>query len=357
MLASAATALGQTRGSGASFPRIAYQTWCQDSGAICQYTSVGSTAGINDFSNGVTDFGGSDAPLTAAQLAALGQKRGGSGVLYFPTLLGAITVPTNIPGQPGAIQLRAQTVGKIFAGVITNWNDPRIKADNVTNPRVKGFTFPSLPIAACVRQDGSGTSYAFTTFMAHASTDFRAKVAVSQLPAWTAPTIVRGQGNAGVANCVKTTSGSIGYVDLGDAGSAGLMGQLAYIGKSELVKVKKRVKGKIRKVTVRKDIYVRPTVTTMKRAGDVPAKSIPGNLVLDLTMSKVSSAYPIVTTTYLLAYDDFGKAGKSGSLAGVKNVLNYFYSDAAQAKLPLLGFAPLPAPLLTAAKAQMAKLK
>lgn len=355
-LAGAATAAAEVKGSGASFPRIAYQLWCQDSGGACSYTSKGSTGGINDFINGTVDFGASDAPLTREQLSDLSTKRGGSGVLYFPTLLGAVTVPTNIQGQRGALQLRGKTLGEIFSGSITRWNDARIVADNKTNPRTKGFKFPNQPITLCVRQEGSGTSFAFSSYLVKASADFKKKVAAGQIPNW-GGNQVKSPGNAGVASCVTQNSGSIGYVDLGDARAAGLGPKLAAIGKSEVIQVTRKVKGKNRKVAVRRVVYMAPSVPAILRAGNVDPKKIPSNLVLDLTQSPAKTAYPIVTTTWILAYTDYRKAGKSGSLSGVKGMLNYFYSPKEQAKLSGLGFAPLPPAILTKAKAQLSKLR
>lgn len=354
-LAAAATASAETKGSGASFPRIAYQTWCQDSGGLCSYVSKGSTGGINDFIGGLVDFGATDAPLTPEQKANLASQRGGSGVLYFPTLLGAVTIPTNIPGQPDRIRLRARTVGRIFAGDITRWNDPQIKSDQTGYAPMKKFAFPNLPIVVCVRQDGSGTSFVASNFMSKASTEFKSRVGTAnQLPAWTAPVLVKGQGNAGVATCVNQNSGSIGYVDLGDARAAGLGPRLAAVGKSEVIKVKRRVRGKLRTVTVRRLAFSPPSVAAIQRAAP---KSIPADMVFDLTLSKEKAAYPIVATSYVLGYTNYAAAGKAASLAGVKATLNYFYSAGAQSKLSALGFAPLAPNMLAAAKAQLAKLK
>ena len=177
MFATAATAMAETKGAGASFPRLAYQTWCQDSGGLCSYTSKGSTGGINDLINGLVDFGASDAPLTDSQKADLSSKRGGSGVLYFPTLLGAVTIPVNVPGravQHPAAQ-RRRSAGSSPAPSPTG-AIPQIKADNALSPRTKSFRFPNLAITACVRQDGSGTSFVASNFLRKASPEFKAKV-------------------------------------------------------------------------------------------------------------------------------------------------------------------------------------
>ena len=116
-LALPALAFGAATGSGASFPATAYSKWCQDSG-LCSYTSKGSTGGINDLINGVVDFAASDAPLTAQQTADLAAKRGGVTPLYFPTLIGTITVDTNIDGVSKGINFDGKTLADIFRGAI-----------------------------------------------------------------------------------------------------------------------------------------------------------------------------------------------------------------------------------------------
>ena len=137
-LALPALALGSATGSGASFPATAYSKWCQDSG-LCSYTSKGSTGGINDLINGVVDFAASDAPLTDQQKADLASKRGGATPLYFPTLIGTITVDTNIDGVSKGINFDGKTLADIFRGAITNWSDARIRKPN------PGVTLPERP--------------------------------------------------------------------------------------------------------------------------------------------------------------------------------------------------------------------
>ena len=148
-LALPALAFGVATGSGASFPATAYSKWCQDSG-LCSYTSKGSTGGINDLINGVVNFAASDAPLTAQQTSDLAAKRGGVTPLYFPTLIGTITVDTNIDGISKGINFDGKTLADIFRGAISNWSDARIRKPN------PGVTFPNAPITLCVRSDGSG---------------------------------------------------------------------------------------------------------------------------------------------------------------------------------------------------------
>jgi phosphate transport system substrate-binding protein len=334
-------ALGAATGSGASFPATAYSKWCQDSG-LCSYTSKGSTGGINDFINGVVDFAGTDAPLTPQQLSDLSSKRGGATPIYFPTLIGAITVPTNIDGVSRGINLEGKTVADIFQGTITSWNDPRIRRSN------PGVRFPSASITKCVRSDGSGTSFGFTSYLSKVSSSFRGAIGAGQQPNWPTSGVVKGPRNPGVASCIKSNSNSIGYVDISDARDAGLTAKFSKIGKKEIVG-----KGKNRK---RQTVYILPSAGSASKAANLT--KFKSDLTLSLTASPAKGAYPITITTWMLAYSNYGSAGKSStSREDVKKVLNFVYSSGAQAQLKDLRFAPLPPALITVAKAQIKKIK
>ena len=308
---------GAAVGSGATFPATAYTRWCQESGT-CSYAAKGSGGGIKDLTAGTVAWAGSDAPLNSDEQAAIGTT-----VYYFPTLLGAITIPTNIDGVDKPINLTGPALAGIFDGDITNWNDKDIAASN------PGVTFPDKPIVVCVRADSSGTSYNFTTYLSQVSQGFADKVASegSKTPTWTAK-VTKNPGNPGVAQCVQQNPNSIGYVDLGDARRAGIADTAAAIGEE--------------------GAFVAPTIEAVSKAGDV--SSIPDDLLVQVVNSPVKGAYPITATTWALAT----KGGKDP--AKVKEAFTYFLSDTAQAELADLGFAPLPEELQSAAQAQLAKL-
>ena len=340
-LALPALALGVATGSGASFPATAYTKWCQDTG-LCSYTSKGSTGGINDFINGVVDFAASDAPLTAQQTVDLASKRGGVKPLYFPTLVGAITVDTNIDGVSKGINFDGKTLADIFRGAIVNWSDARIRKPN------PGVKFPNAPITLCVRSDGSGTSYNFTAYLSKVNPSFRAAINASQQPQWPTSGVVKGAKNPGVAACVKANKNSVGYVDISDARDAGLTPFFARIGKTETVKKN----GK----RVRVVKYILPSTGSAAKAGNI--NPIKPDLTVSLSASPAPGAYPITTTTWILAYSNYAAAGKSTtSREDVKKVLNFVYSSAAQGELKDLRFAPLSKALAAAGKAQIAQIK
>jgi len=331
---SSTSSTGTSTGSGASFANVAYQTWCRNSG-LCSYISKGSGSGITDFTNGVVDWAASDSLLKLPQLSALASARGGATPLYFPTLLGAITVPSHVTGAPN-LQFSGTVLADIFDGTITKWNDPKIAADN------PGATLPSATITVCVRADASGTSFNFVSYLGKSSPTFTAKIgAPSQTPAWTAPHQIAGPKNPGVLQCVKDNTNTIGYADLAGVISAGDQHLLA-------------------KVQAKDGTYVAPTSAAISAGGttaSVGQPIVPSTLQASLLNSSATGAYPITITTFVLAYNDFTQAGKSSSLPKVKAYLNYAYGSTAQGALSKLGFAPLPSAILSAAKTQMGLLK
>ena len=77
-------------GAGSSFAYPLYSRWSADyqakTGVKVNYQSVGSGAGVKQFQEMTVDFGGTDAPMTDAELAA---AKGGA-VLHVPTGMGAV---------------------------------------------------------------------------------------------------------------------------------------------------------------------------------------------------------------------------------------------------------------------------
>lgn len=192
-------------GAGASFPAPVYQQWTyaytsSNLGAAINYQSVGSGAGINQIKAGTIDFAGSDAPLTPAQCEE-------NGLIQFPMLTGAVVPIVNLPRVKTAqLKLSNETLVDIFLGEITNWNDPRIAAEN---PDVK---LPkTLPITVVHRSDSSGTTNIFTSYLASLSTKWQEKVGAGSNVKW--PVGIGGQKNPGVCNTVARIRGAIGYTE------------------------------------------------------------------------------------------------------------------------------------------------
>src|SRR5215471_1672423 len=161
------------QGAGATFPSVLYATWferyrAEHPGILISYDAVGSSEGIRRFighdvaDEEAVDFGASDAAMRDDEIA-----RTPSGAVLVPMTAGSVTLAYNLPDVSN-LRLSREAYAGIFLGRITQWNDPRIAKSN------PGTTLPRLTIATIVRQDGSGTTFAFTKHLDAISEPWRA---------------------------------------------------------------------------------------------------------------------------------------------------------------------------------------
>ena len=132
-------------------------------GLTVNYGQTGSTAGRKNFLKGIADFAGSDIPFqfqpedgSAPDTPAPGSYA------YMPITAGGTAFMYNlkINGQRVTnLRLSGENVAKIFASVITQWNDPALVADN------PGLALPDRKIVPIVRPDGSGSTAQFSLWM------------------------------------------------------------------------------------------------------------------------------------------------------------------------------------------------
>ena len=162
------------------------------------YDSVGSGEGIRRFigrdvkNEDQVDFGASDAAMQDNQIAQVPD-----GVVMLPVTAGGVVLAYNVPGVPQGLRLSRRAYAGIFLGEIKNWNDPLIAA---ANPGVK---LPKLTIVTVVRQDASGTTFAFTKHLDAISEKWRSQYGPSTLVDWPG-NAMRAKGNEGVAGCFSS---------------------------------------------------------------------------------------------------------------------------------------------------------
>jgi phosphate transport system substrate-binding protein len=190
-------------GAGSTFIYPVLSKWAdaykKESGDGVNYQSIGSGAGIKQILAGTVTFGATDAPLKAEQL----QK---DGLAQWPMIMGAIVPVVNIDGvKPGELVLDGATLGDIFLGKITKWDDAAIRK---LNPNAK---LPSEAISVVHRADGSGTTFNFTDYLTKVSADWKSKVGTGTAVEW--PVGVGAKGNEGVAGNIAQAKNSIGYVE------------------------------------------------------------------------------------------------------------------------------------------------
>ncbi len=179
----------------------AYQGACP--GKTVNYTSSGSGAGVSEFVGGVTDFGGSDSPLSKekGEYDAAKKRCGGNDAWNLPTVFGPIAITYNLPGVDG-LALDGPTLAKIFNGTVTKWNDPAIAGLN------DGKTLPDQPITVLFRSDESGTTDNFQKYLDAASKGAWGKGAGKSFNGGVGE---GAQGNEGTSAAIKSTPGSITY--------------------------------------------------------------------------------------------------------------------------------------------------
>jgi phosphate transport system substrate-binding protein len=163
---------------------------------------VGSSSGITRFTGGKADFGATDVPASAHDLAGAS----GGATVQVPVDLGAVVVAYNAPvlnGEP--LKLTGPVIARIFLGQIKRWDDPAITA---LNP---GADLPQTYINVVHRSDGSGTTYIFSNYLSSVSPAWASRIGTSRSLRW--PTGFGAPGNHGVAGAIARTQYSIGYVE------------------------------------------------------------------------------------------------------------------------------------------------
>ena len=168
------------KGAGSTFVGPLFRKWCeqyhkQHPNVVVDYDVVGSGEGTKRFLEGTVDFGASDAALTDEEIASV--KRG---AVLIPVTAGSIVLAYNPEGLPPQLKLSRSVYADIFLGKITRWDDDRIAAIN------PGATFPKREIALVVRQDGSGTTFAFTNHLSAINEEWRKGPGAHTSIAWPA---------------------------------------------------------------------------------------------------------------------------------------------------------------------------
>lgn len=254
-----------------------YEKTCP--GKTLVYTSNGSAAGVSEFLDGKTDFGGSDSPLSGDEYAKA-QQRCGSEAWNLPVVFGPLAITFNLDGLDTLV-LDAATLAKIFNGSITRWDDPAIKAQN---PSV-----PAEPIQVVFRSDGSGTTDNFQRYLDAASGGAWGKGAGKVFNGGVGQGAT---GNEGTSAVVKDTPGAISY------------NEWSYAQKARLKAAKILTSAGPDPVAITA-ATVQQTVANATFAGKG------NNLVLDTstfyTPTKPGS-YPIVLATYQLVCSKYSDA-------------------------------------------------
>lgn len=300
----------QINGAGSTFIYPILSQWAigyhEKTGAKINYQAIGSGGGIRQIIKNTVAFAATDAPLSEAELKK-------HKLLQFPMVMGGVIPVVNLPGiKANQLRLDGETLAALFAGKITQWNDPRIQA---LNPDLK---LPDQKVTVVHRADGSGTTWIFTNYLTKVSPTWANSIGNAKAVSW--PTGVGAKGNAAVANYVERIKGGIGYVEL------------AYVLQNKMTSVSlKNSAGN----------FVAPTLDTLKAAAaNADWKNTPGLAVI-LTNQPGANSWPITGATFMLLHAPLA--------SNTNQVLRTFFSwcwSAGKAKAEALHYVPLPASLV-----------
>jgi phosphate transport system substrate-binding protein len=312
-------------GAGATFPNPIYSKWFnafyEATGTQVNYQSLGSGAGVKQFSEGTVDFGATDGPMTDAEIAAVNGK-----VIHLPTVLGADAVTWNLPSLGKAtLNFDAATLADIFLGKITKWNHPRLVA---LNP---GVALPDKDLLVVHRTDGSGTTFIWTDYLSTVSPEWAEKVGRGKSVNW--PVGLGGKGNEGVTQQIKQVEGTIGYVEM-----------IYAIANDLPVGAIKNRDGK----------FVAPTLESVSAAAAGVSLTEDTDFRVSIVDAAGEAAYPVSSFTWLLINPDLADAAKAKA---IKNFLTWMTGPEAAAMAKELHYAPLPASVAERVTARIATLK
>lgn len=281
---SESTLSGNLVGAGASSQDSAQQAWIAgfqtaNPDVTIDYDPSGSGAGRDTFLEGASDFAGSDRAFNDEELAEGGFAKCApdTGIVELPLYISPIAVIFNLEGVD-TLNLDAATIAGIFAGTITNWNDPAIAATN------EGVELPDLAITPVHRSDDSGTTENFTEYLGAAAADVWTWEADG---VWPFEGGEAAQGTSGVVDAVTNGTGTIGYAD---ASRAGDLGTVAVQVGDEFVE------------------YSPEAAAAIVDASPLAEGRDEGDLAIEIDRtSEEAGVYPIVLVSYLIACQEYAE--------------------------------------------------
>jgi phosphate transport system substrate-binding protein len=318
------TASGETvslTGAGATFPAPLYQRWFAEYNKInpniqVSYQSVGSGAGVEQFTQKTVDFGASDVAMKDEDISKVDK-----GVVMLPVTAGSIVLAYNLP-EVKELKLSRQLYVDIFLGKITKWNDGAIAK---LNPDAK---LPDKEIKVIYRSDGSGTTAVFTKHLSAVNSEWKNTIGDGKTVQWKTGTGAKG--NEGVTAQIIQTEGAIGYIEYSYAKQQGI----------SMATLENKA-GK----------YVTPNADSFSKT--LSAVTLPENLRAFIEDPEGADSYPIVSYTWILAYQKYADPNKAKAL---KEVINWAVKDG-QSFSKELGYVPLPTNVVEKVEAAVEKIQ
>ena len=305
-------------GAGATFPFPLIDTWRVEYQKVkpdvnINYQSIGSGGGIKQFTAKTVDFGATDAPLSQ------NESQNAPGAIHIPETIGSVVAAYNIPSIPEkGLKLTGEVLADIFLGKITKWNDPKIQSLNTDK------TLPGDDIIVAHRSDGSGTTFVWTDYLSNVSPTWKEQIGKGKSVEW--PVGIGAPGNEGVANAVKGSPNTIGYIELSYALTTGT--PFAFVQNKE-------------------GNFIEPSLNSTAAAVQSGVASLPKGDGVWTDVSLVNAAgadsYPIASLSYLLLYKEMSTDPNldQAKAKALVDFISWAITDGQKIGEPL-GYVPLP---------------
>ncbi|TDC74522.1 phosphate ABC transporter substrate-binding protein PstS [Streptomyces hainanensis] len=340
-------------GAGSTWSENALRSWSTDVsqyGMPVQYAGTGSSDGRNQFREGNVDFAVSEIPYGLRDLGRLDTPPR-RGYAYMPIVAGGTAFMYNLTingRRVTNLRLSGEVITRIFTGVITQWNDPRIAEDN------PGLALPARRIIPVVRSDGSGTTAQFTTWMAETHgglwNDYCRAAGqrtpcgmTSNYPVVSGRGFIAQNGSLGVSGYVRQNyaEGAITYVEYSYASNANFP---------------------VAKVLNASNYYVEPTASAVAvsllnaRINEDEGSSQYLTQNLDgVYRSDDRRSYPLSSYSYMIIPTDLSRPLTEDKGRTLSAFANYFLCEGQQ-DAEELGYSPLPINLVQAGFDQVRRI-
>ncbi|MQS06891.1 phosphate ABC transporter substrate-binding protein PstS [Streptomyces sp. IF17] len=312
---------GTLLASGSTAQANAMEVWANAYMANCDegqvnYKATGSGAGIQEFLQGTTAFGGSDSRMKDAEIEqSRAVCRDGGRAIHLPMVAGPVAIGYNLPGVDDLV-LDADTLALIFDSRITHWDDPAIAE---LNPDAD---LPNTRITPFSRSDGSGTTDNFTSYLAASAPDSWPH---EPDKVWHGRGGQSADGSSGLVGMVQQNVGAISYFELSYAHENGIPTVLVDTGAGDPVAA-----------TVE-------NATTGIAAGEVIGTD--GDLAMELDYTTDEpGAYPIVLITYEIMCD---RGNDPETLELTRAFLNWTAGEEGQEMITRIDYAAIPDEIIT----------
>jgi phosphate transport system substrate-binding protein len=289
------------------FEKVFYDYNKKNPKTTINYSPAGSSVGVTDIQQATVDFGDTEIPMSASDMAKATAGKG----LQIPVDLGGVAISYKVPGAPRNLKLDGPTLAGIFDGTITNWDAPQIAS-------VSGVShLPNLPIVPVHRADSSGPGWDFDSYLIKTSPDWVTKIGTATpSKAWPLATIGVGeQLNTGVATYIQQTAGAIGYVEYGYALQANFANAALETSSGS---------------------FVAPSEKSIAQAGSRATN--PSSTNFSIIDELGADTYPLANFSWTLLYEKQSDQNKG---IAVGKLIDYVITTGQQDASPL-GYAPLP---------------